>query len=435
MVDREEPRGEVPRGPGSHEEFLELCALSTTGELSAGERKKLDDHLAGCGACRKAMQEFGRVVDQAIPAVAEDLRGGTPPEDPSFSLGAAEESFRKRLSDERDRSRNGLESAEPWLSPLVVRRSRNFRRRFDRYHFWLPLAAGLLLSASLGILTYRIGKRQGIDIAENDRAANEAAALAAKGLALSTHEVHPRNTQTDERDDIARLRREIAQETAQNTKLAASESALESALSASGTRNRELVAERDRWKQETAAGASALAASEKQLHAAEQNRLEDANRVASLEAQVAELSGALREQQKTASDQEELLAKDRDIRELMGARDLTLWPTLPPGTFVQIDPKQTRVAKGPFGKTSTHSQFARPIYFVDTRTGYACGWCQLENSVLTLIPHPDSGEPTRTFRYPSEAEVVGRVTGVAMRIGEPTEALLDAFGRKNPPKK
>lgn len=125
----------------------------------------------------------------------------------------------------------------------------------------------------------------------------------------------------------------------------------------------------------------------------------------------------------------------RSLYGYIGMEDRTMWPMLPPGTFIQIDPKQTRVQKGPFGKLSVYSPYARPIYFLDIRTGYACGWCQVENGVLTLIPHPDSGEPTRTFRYPNEAELVGRVTGIAMRIGEESEALLVALRRKNPPKK
>src|SRR6202035_910656 len=70
---------------------------------------------------------------------------------------------------------------------------------------------------------------------------------------------------------------------------------------------------------------------------------------------------------------------------------------VPPGTFVQIDPKQTHVRKVWGAKKGlTQSPYARPIYFLDIRSGYAFGWCQIENGVLTLIPHPDSGEPTRT---------------------------------------
>lgn len=41
-----------------HEEFLELCAAATAGELTADERAKLDAHLAVCKECREASAEF-----------------------------------------------------------------------------------------------------------------------------------------------------------------------------------------------------------------------------------------------------------------------------------------------------------------------------------------------------------------------------------------
>jgi hypothetical protein len=66
-----------------------------------------------------------------------------------------------------------------------------------------------------------------------------------------------------------------------------------------------------------------------------------------------------------------------------------MWPLPPPGTFVQIDPKQTRVQKGPIQKEAGQSQFARPIYFLGIRTGYACAWCEIKNGVLSFrIPIP-----------------------------------------------
>jgi hypothetical protein len=110
---------------------------------------------------------------------------------------------------------------------------------------------------------------------------------------------------------------------------------------------------------------------------------------------------------------------------------MTMSPLLPPGTFVQIDAQQTRVKKALATKGGGQSQFARPIYFLDIRTGYACGWCEIKDGQLTLIPHPDSGEQTRTFRYPSEVEVVGRVTGVAMKITEENFIAIENALRTN----
>jgi anti-sigma factor RsiW len=40
---------------GPHEEFLELCATATAGELSAAEQAKLNAHLAVCPECREAV--------------------------------------------------------------------------------------------------------------------------------------------------------------------------------------------------------------------------------------------------------------------------------------------------------------------------------------------------------------------------------------------
>jgi len=126
----------------------------------------------------------------------------------------------------------------------------------------------------------------------------------------------------------------------------------------------------------------------------------------------------------------------RSLYGYIGTKDKTMSPLLAPGTFVRIDPKQTRIKNAPAKRSSSQSPYARPIYFLDLRTGYACGWCQIQNGVLTLIPHPDSGEPTRAFRYPAEVEVVGRVTGIAMLIEEETLAMMEeSLGRRNLSKK
>jgi transcriptional regulator with XRE-family HTH domain len=126
----------------------------------------------------------------------------------------------------------------------------------------------------------------------------------------------------------------------------------------------------------------------------------------------------------------------RSLYGYIGTKDRTMSPLLPPGTFVQIDAKQTHVRKNSATKGTGQSPFARPIYFLDIRTGYACGWCEIKDGILTLIPHPDSGELTRSFRYPSEVEVVGRVTGIARNIEEESQALLEeALRRKDAPKK
>jgi hypothetical protein len=59
-----------------------------------------------------------------------------------------------------------------------------------------------------------------------------------------------------------------------------------------------------------------------QLDSLARKSSEDAIRAAGFEAKLADLTKTLRERQDTIDQQQELLAHDRDIRELMGARDL-----------------------------------------------------------------------------------------------------------------
>ncbi len=109
------------------------------------------------------------------------------------------------------------------------------------------------------------------------------------------------------------------------------------------------------------------------------------------------------------------LIKALDIRHslygFIGLKDFMLHPLIKPGSFVQIDDRLKKVKKGRWPNI-----FDRPIYFIELRDGYTCSWCELEGSKLLLIPHPLSPCVTRQYSLPDEAEIVGRVTGVAMRL-------------------
>lgn len=104
----------------------------------------------------------------------------------------------------------------------------------------------------------------------------------------------------------------------------------------------------------------------------------------------------------------------------VGNEDLTMFPILPPGSFVQVDESKNRVSEGGW-----RSEYERPIYFVETRGGYTCCWCSLSGEEIILQPHPLSPVAARVLRYPQEAEVIGQVVGVAIRLGEwrPVEPL------------
>jgi transcriptional regulator with XRE-family HTH domain len=97
----------------------------------------------------------------------------------------------------------------------------------------------------------------------------------------------------------------------------------------------------------------------------------------------------------------------------IGLEDYTLYPLIRPGSFVEIDARQRKVKPG-----NWQNEFDRPIYFVELRNGYACCWCELDGNQLILIPCPHSRGQIRHVRYPTDGDIVGRVTAVTMRIAE-----------------
>ena len=97
----------------------------------------------------------------------------------------------------------------------------------------------------------------------------------------------------------------------------------------------------------------------------------------------------------------------------IGMEDYRLYPLIRPGSFVQIDSRQRRIKTGDW-----QSEFDRPIYFVELRDCYVCSWCQVEGSKLILVSTPQSRVHAKQVRYPGDAEVLGRVTAVTMRIAE-----------------
>jgi hypothetical protein len=62
------------------------------------------------------------------------------------------------------------------------------------------------------------------------------------------------------------------------------------------------------------------------------------------------------------------------------------------------------------------------IFFVELRERYVCSWCEMHDGRLILIPSHESKRRAQHVRYPAEATIVGRVTGVSMDLVEPSES-------------
>jgi len=107
----------------------------------------------------------------------------------------------------------------------------------------------------------------------------------------------------------------------------------------------------------------------------------------------------------------------------VGCRTFTLYPLLRPGSFVQID---SRVADA---AASLRTEFDRPIYFVELRDGYACSWCDLLDDQTAAAPPPSFSMQREEIQVWTDAEIVGQVAAVAMRLTDLNDSTPDASAK------
>ena len=91
---------------------------------------------------------------------------------------------------------------------------------------------------------------------------------------------------------------------------------------------------------------------------------------------------------------------------LIGLSDRMMWPLLPPGSLLQLDPKVRTVTNGSW------SEFERPIYLIEYRSRFYCCHAQRRGDTLRLISHAESPAPPATSIPFREAKVRGQVTPI-----------------------
>jgi hypothetical protein len=316
-----------------HEEFLELCAISITGELTGEERKKLAEHLESCPSCRKALEQFKISARASIPAAADELHE-VGLIDPSVSVEKAVAAFFARFDEKGGFRTSGTTNrgAEPAIG--AFRREPNAPSGLEWGQLWMPLVAIILLGLALGVASYRIGIRKGVDFASVQQNDGVLAKLEEQ-LSDAGHE------REQFRVEVAARERSIADLRKQIQELSAAMSRKKSGTSDTGKTA-------DNRGIETAS--VMLVGLQRQLDAEQQERSRQAQRAGELEAKVEDLYKQLQEsqaavveqkqelddhagtitQQKrqlddlegTVGRQQDLLAHDRDVREVMGARNL-----------------------------------------------------------------------------------------------------------------
>jgi len=311
-----------------HDEFLELCAASTTGELSDDERERLRRHLAVCASCREALRQYESIASDVIPTIAaSEAQGIVPATTDDWSQEKAEKALFDRLAreqkgrDDRTDRRNG--------SSYFPNRILPFSTESTWRNVWMLYAAGILLVVAVGLFAYRIGAHRVTDAIEapqprpNEQHPGPAQASLEEQLSDAAHEHEVAHAEIVQRDKtISELRRQLARQSAEIGEMKAAQSQLEANLRAGNATQQDLISQKAALAQKLDSAESNSHSIEEKLDSLAQQSAQDAARAKSSEATVHELTEQLQEQRAVVEQRDEMLAKDRDIRELMGARDL-----------------------------------------------------------------------------------------------------------------
>ncbi len=104
---------------------------------------------------------------------------------------------------------------------------------------------------------------------------------------------------------------------------------------------------------------------------------------------------------------------------IIGLSDYMMWPLLPPGTLLQLEPKARTIIDGNW------SEFERPVYLIEHGGKFYCCHAQQKGEVVVLMPHADS-RWTEIKRIPLKD---AKVRGQLIPIFRPLATRGSAAGR------
>jgi hypothetical protein len=292
------------------EYFIELCALSTTDALTIEECRQLELHLSHCASCRELKAQYEGVIATTLPAMAAGrAQTEDDPTPDSWSLERAEASLMVRIE------RENISPDKESKAPKTTSRWRHLP--------WPYAGAAVLLTASLCGVAYRAG------VLHERR-------LSAVVLPPPSRSDVARPPHDDFRQAQAPVNEREEQQAARMTAL---HHELQTSLSSVASLEKQKISLETQLAGRNAdleRGAKQRADLEQQLSLAQSNSqsLQDkVNLIAAkatpdngplqtAQAQIEELTASLHKKDEDLARDEELLQHDRDIRNLIGSRDL-----------------------------------------------------------------------------------------------------------------
>jgi hypothetical protein len=332
--------------PGCTEEFAELCALSTTNSLTAEERRRLEQHVLQCRRCALLLADYESMASEGMARIAAVRDSKRHESSPRISWNR--EGAKARLISQLDSSSNDVPAAQPAALGKTNGTAGFSGIPFARVNSLFRVAAVVLVVA---FAAYQCGLRIGFQRAATIPPSykNAEASLRQQLADAQAQRAALEQKLASDSKAAAALKEQVAKAEKDLTDLQTLKAAIEVKAQELGGQNQQqsaslaaLSTERETLLQKVRDAENTVQKVRQDLTASQEERQKALLRSTNLETQVDHLSAQLREHDATAQRQGEYLASDRDVRELMGARQLYI------ADVFDVDP-QGKTRK-PFGR-------------------------------------------------------------------------------------
>jgi hypothetical protein len=352
---------------GCSDEYAELCALSTTGELSADEQRELEAHVTECEQCAALLAEYISLVRVTMPKIAAADSEKTHVEsasDAAYQPRKMEAQLLAALHPEAVvepvPATESAAATEPVTTIHLVSPEESSAARPHRPVISWRISAGIAAMLLVGVAAaFQLGRRSVVQQVAQTSGLSPAVLSPASLIPATITPAEKARLDADKAALQAKLDaaqaalalsdKQSADAAQHVAELTSAQTALQNKIDELTNQNQTSTAslttvsqQRDGLQQQLAEATHSLELVRADLDHAQQARQGAVLRMASLENEVDGLRGTMAVTNRAASADEQFLAQDRDIRELMGARQLYIADVMD----VQSDGERSK----PFGR-------------------------------------------------------------------------------------
>src|SRR5579859_73658 len=302
-------KGTEPVNPQLHDEFVALVALFYSGELTDEEWALLQVHLAYCNTCRNTFEQYKHIAANVIPVMAASAAAeiDSLPRESENAIAEAEQ----RLISELSATPQPAEPPAPQKPPRRI-------------------LTGTLAACALVVVAFAsvhlVRQRSQPQVSSSPSVPAATPPASATG-APSNEDL--RQAMELAQQEVAKLQQQLAAANDRAAQSKSSDPTLQHQLDADRAQQQQLTAEKNVLSQQLATAQAYVQSLRDKVTSTQANADQQAARTTSLEAKVRELNVALDETNTALNDKDRILAldkdflaHDRDIRDLIGARNL-----------------------------------------------------------------------------------------------------------------